>query len=394
MAKTCLLCVLSLLLAPPAQAACDANNRFNFSFSNQPVTNLNYASAYNYSATNALAQSVNVNIAFTTNGLTSNVVGGNALPRIGNDIDNDGGASNTLVIGGTLSGRTASIAGGTRVIVVTFTFATPVRDATIALSNLDYALLTHRDWIMASGTSSAGSYVPAIVTPFGQANNTGPFANGASTLTLGPTTTPFTVTASQAAGTSNSAATSPAGDLSISFAQPVTSIELRYGNYPLQLLELLTGAQLLGIRSISFCPLPVIGVSKASAPYVTAAGDPARFAAPGADVLYAITVTNTGGSPVDLSSMLLADALPPQMIFYNGDIDDGGPLTGNFEFTGGSSGLSLAPGNLAYSNNGGTTYAYAPSAGYDPAVNALRIGPVGTMAANSSFTIRFRARVN
>jgi len=56
--------------------------------------------------------------------------------------------------------------------------------------------------------------------------------------------------------------------------------------------------------------------------------------------------------------------------------------------------VTLTAANVTYSNNGGTTYTYVPAAGYDPAVNRLRFAPGGTMAANSSFTIKFRARIN
>ena len=109
--------------------------------------------------------------------------------------------------------------------------------------------------------------------------------------------------------------------------------------------------------------------------------------------MYALTVSNTGGSPVDANSIVLDDLLPGQTSFFNGDIDGAGPLTTNYEFVAGSSGLTLATGNLTYSNNGGSSYAYAPASGYDAAVNAIRLKPQGTMAANSSFTIKFRAQV-
>jgi hypothetical protein len=111
-------------------------------------------------------------------------------------------------------------------------------------------------------------------------------------------------------------------------------------------------------------------------------------------VVYTITATNSGGSPVDLAGLVLADLLPPQTTFYNGDFDPALPGTDPFQLTAGSSGVTLAAANVAYSNNNGSTYAYTPAAGYDAAVDAVRFSPGGSMAANSSFTIRFRARVN
>ena len=53
------------------------------------------------------------------------------------------------------------------------------------------------------------------------------------------------------------------------------------------------------------------------------------------------------------------------MTFYNGDFDPAAPGTDNFQLTAGTSGVTLSAANVTYSNNGGTTYAYTPAAGYD-----------------------------
>lgn len=55
---------------------------------------------------------------------------------------------------------------------------------------------------------------------------------------------------------------------------------------------------------------------------------------------------------------------------------------------------SLAAANVAYTSNNGATYVYTPAAGVDPLVDGVRYSPTGTMAANSSFSVRFRTRVN
>ena len=86
--------------------------------------------------------------------------------------------------------------------------------------------------------------------------------------------------------------------------------------------------------------------------------------------------------------------LPPNVTFYNGDYNASSPGMGPFELIAGSSGVTLPAAGRAYSNNNGSTYTYAPSAGYDANVDALRLTPSGSMAANSSFTVRFRARIN
>ena len=139
--------------------------------------------------------------------------------------------------------------------------------------------------------------------------------------------------------------------------------------------------------------MPALTVLKSSTTVATAGTDPNRFNIPGSDTFYSITVSNSNTSPVDANAAFISDILPPQMTFFNGDIDGAGPLTGNFEFIPGSSGLTLAAGNLAYSNTSGATYVYAPTAGYDTNVNAIRFNPQGSMAANSSFTVRFRTRI-
>jgi hypothetical protein len=59
----------------------------------------------------------------------------------------------------------------------------------------------------------------------------------------------------------------------------------------------------------------------------------------------------------------------------------------------GTSGVTLAAANISYSNDKGVTWSYAPSNGYDPLVNAIRITPSGNMAANSNFTLSFAASI-
>jgi len=168
-------------------------------------------------------------------------------------------------------------------------------------------------------------------------------------------------------------------------------VTLRYGNYPYGNGEKTTGQQAMGISKLSFCPVPALSVTKTSAPLDTTGST--RFAIPGADMVYTLTVTNSGGSTVDLNSLILTDALPASMTFYNGDFDSTSPGMGPFQLTAGSSNVTLPASGRSYSNNGGVSYSYTPAAGYDSNVNALRLTPSGTMAANSSFTIRFRAKV-
>jgi len=318
--------------------------------------------------------------------------GGTQLPAISNLVT-DGVAAQNLVIGGIFNARTPDIAAGTNVIVTTITFPVPIRDFTIQLNDIDYASNQFRDWLRVVGSNGAQSYTPTMTTPFTNNNSGGPTADASSTVEFGPRATAPVLTSADVAGNSASGNNSNNGTLTAVFPQPVTQVQLRYGNYPLALAELLTGQQAFGIQSLSYCPVPQVTVVKSAAPYATGASDPLRFEIPGADIVYSLTVSNSNSSPVDVGSLQLSDVLPSTMTFYNGDIDGTGPLTTNFEFVSGSSGLTLSSSNLAYSSNGGSSYAYTPAVGYDASVNGVRFAPQGAMAANSSFTIRFRTRI-
>ena len=128
---------------------------------------------------------------------------------------------------------------------------------------------------------------------------------------------------------------------------------------------------------------------------------------PGSVKTYTITVTNQGNGASDANSVRLSDPIPAQgeMVVTN----LGGPGSGPVLFTQGSptSGLTYTFTSLAsttdtleFSNNGGTTWTYTPTAnvnGTDPAVTNFRIVPTGAFAANAgtapSFTIQFRMRI-
>ncbi len=382
----------ALALVPvAASAACPTANQYGFVFNSQAAATLNYAQSYVYTATNPSAQSLNFTVSFLTNGLTSSVIAGAQMPAISTLI-NDDNTSRFLIVGGIFAGRTADVAVNNRVVVTTFTFPTPVRDVTITSSDIDFTTNQFRDWFMAVGRNGANSYIPTLTTPFGQTNNSGPFTNASSALTLGPVATPVAVSAAQAAGVGASPNNNNTGDITLSFAQPVTSVEIRYGNYPLQSGETATGQQGIGIKGVSFCPMPQINLVKSNVPF----SDPVNGTAnskmiPGADVDYTITLSNSGGSPVDVDTSVVGDTLPADVIFFNGDIDPATAGIQNFVFTPGSSGLSLGAGNIVYLNALGTPI--TPSAGYDPNVRTVRWSPQGAMAADSSATIRFRTQI-
>ncbi len=127
------------------------------------------------------------------------------------------------------------------------------------------------------------------------------------------------------------------------------------------------------------------------------------YATPGNDAIYTINVTNSGAGAADTDSMVIIDKLPPETIFYNGDIDDAaGPETDPVAFAQAGAGLSFAYGVDAAFSNGATAPAnfaactYTPNAGYDASVTYICLNPKGAMAAgppDSTFDLSFRVRI-
>jgi uncharacterized repeat protein (TIGR01451 family) len=383
-----------LATSQPAQAACDANNTYSFAFQSVANASLTYGSTYTYTATNPLGATRTFTFRAVNNGLSSIQVNSDNMPQISADLTSGSGGK-TFQIGGTFPSRTANITSNTRTIRLTIAFATPVRDIILNGHDADFTSNQFRDWVHVTGSDGTSTFVPVLSAPAGNNNGAGARTAGASSVNFGADNAPFVLTSNEALGVSTSADVSvTTGDVAISFPQPVTSVTISYGNFPLQSGESTTGQQRFGISQVRFCPMPSLALSKTSAPYITTAGSPDRFNAPGSDVAYTLTVTNSGGSPVDLSSLVLTDVLPTNVTFYNGDYNPAVPGMGPFEMTAGASGVTLPAGGRAYSNNNGSTYVYSPAAGYDANVDAVRLTPSGSMAANSTFTIRFRARVN
>jgi uncharacterized repeat protein (TIGR01451 family) len=383
-----------LWASAPAEAACDANNTYSFAFSSVADASLTYGSTYTYNGTNPLGATRSFTFRAVNNGLSSIQVNSDNMPQISGDLTSGSGGK-TFQIGGTFPSRTASITSNTRTVRLTIAFATPVRDIIVNGHDLDFTSNQFRDWLHVTGTDGTSTFVPVLSAPAGNNNGAGARTATGSSVNFGADTSPYVLTSNEGVGVSASADLSvTTGDVVMSFPQPVTSVTISYGNFPLQSGESTTGQQRFGISQVRFCPMPAITVAKTSAPYITTAGSPDRFNAPGSDVAYTLTVTNSGGSAVDVSTLQLTDVLPTGVTFYNGDYNASSPGMGPFELTAGTSGVTLPAGGRAYSNNNGATYVYTPSAGYDANVDAVRLTPTGSMAANSSFTIRFRARIN
>lgn len=367
----------ALLFAQPALAdSCDTANRYSFDFSSRAAATLSYGSTYNYAATNGGGASRAFSARITQNGLTNTQVAGYQMPAIGTLVTGSDPAKRTLVVGGVFGSRTADINSATRVITVTFTFATPLRDFALTVDDIDFTANQFRDWLAVSGANGAATYAGTLS-----------LAPGAFSATVGPASTPFTIAAGQAVGTGASGNNSGDGTIIASFAQPVTSVIVKYGNYPLGTGESGTGQQAMGISGFSFCPLPAVSLAKTSAP---ASGALGAYNLPDNDVVYTLTVTNAGGSTVDAGSIVISDVMPANFAFKNSAFDGTTALPVKLV---GSAGVTVGSGNIAYRKTGTTTFDYVPASGYDPLIAEIKVTPSGTMAANSTFAIQFSGKI-
>ncbi|WP_428631147.1 hypothetical protein [Sphingopyxis sp.] len=121
---------------------------------------------------------------------------------------------------------------------------------------------------------------------------------------------------------------------------------------------------------------------------------------PGGFANYSLTITAPAGTAPTNNSVIVTDAIPANLSLFVGTYAPGpGPIA----FTPSSSGLTYSFTSLAstaddleFSNNGGTSWTYAPTAdadGVDATVTHVRIRPKGSMIAGSNFTINLRGLV-
>lgn len=386
---------LATASAAQAQTSCDANNRFTLNWDAQTPQNTALGTgARTFTVTNALGASVVVTMTFAANTTSYINSGFGQTPNV--SVQNTGGIAAgefTLFLATDFAAYTTDLGSNTNVAAVRFGFSVPVREVTFRMLDIDFAAGQFRDWVRVSGTNGATTYVPVLTSPYGRNNVSNPGITAPGVTYVAPgTTAGATFVSGDLVGTGAATATQDFGNIVAQFAQPVTQAEVRYGNGPASTMTGTAGVQSISIHDISFCPLPALAMVKTSAPATTVITDPNRFAIPGADIDYTLTVTNSGGSTVDAASATVADVLPANVTFYNGDIDAGTAGTQNYVFTAGTSGLTLGAANITYLNAGGTPI--TPAAGYDPLVRTIRYQPQGTMAANSSYSVRFRTRVN
>ncbi len=129
---------------------------------------------------------------------------------------------------------------------------------------------------------------------------------------------------------------------------------------------------------------------------------------PGSVKLYVVQVANQGAGTVDNNSLFVVDKIPTNTRMFIGDL--GAPGSGPISFVNGSTSSALTwtftalnstTDDLDFSNDGGTTWTYVPTAdatGADAAITDIRMKPKGLMAGqvtgSPSFELQFRVLVN
>jgi parallel beta-helix repeat protein len=128
---------------------------------------------------------------------------------------------------------------------------------------------------------------------------------------------------------------------------------------------------------------------------------------PGSTQLYTVRVTNQGAGAVDNNTVLITDKIPADTKLFVGNL--GAPGSGPVAFVNGTpssaltwtfTALNSTTDDLDFSNNGGTTWTYVPTAdaeGCDAAVTDIRMRPKGTMpgqgTGSPTFDLQFRVVV-
>jgi len=146
---------------------------------------------------------------------------------------------------------------------------------------------------------------------------------------------------------------------------------------------------------------PRVNVTKGSNLYSEAAN--MLFHLPGNDVVYHLTIANSGNQEVDNGTLFIVDQWPANLRFLNGDLDTGGAV--NFAdadsvvWQDNGSGLDFDfARDVRFSNGSGEPSAlnqcdYTPNDGYDPNVRYICIQPKGELQPAGSATFYMRGKI-
>lgn len=190
------------------------------------------------------------------------------------------------------------------------------------------------------------------------------------------------------------------GNMTVDISAPIDSLSIEYGNGNNAPNN--PGRQGISLHDVSFCPNIKADISALKTAAIYDPLSEGLYMVPGNDVVYTLTFINEGTGPTDANSVVLIDAMPDEIEFYNGDMDDNGPITTPVSIIDQSSGLTFNYGNDVRYATGSTQPSsftdctYSPVAGYDPNVNYICLNPKGAMAFGSpdpSFAFLFRARI-
>ncbi len=405
LARLASLSTLLVALAFPVQQAraqsCSAANAFTQDWDAYTDRTLSVAGTTNYTVTNGASQNVTLGVSFGGDTADFAALNGRNTPSINSYMTGGFGTQKALHLGALFDSRHNNINGTNDVIAVTFTFSEPVRDLAFTMVDVDaYTTFTNgvangqfRDWLKVTGSNGGAALTPAMSSNYGSNNTTGgQLLPG--TAFFGPFAGTQPLAASEVVGnpydtTGNSDIDQPNGNVNVSFPVPVTSVTIRYANGPLAYTNGAIGIQGISIHDLKFCTMPKISVAKTVAP-ASPQGSAAHFSLPGNDMVYTLTVTNSGGSQVDGSTLSLTDLLPAQTTMFTGNYSGTGA---SVAFTDSGSGVVCCAGVVSHGSGSPVSFGYTPNGGYDANVTGVRISPTGTMAGNSSFAVRFLVKI-
>ena len=120
------------------------------------------------------------------------------------------------------------------------------------------------------------------------------------------------------------------------------------------------------------------------------------FHTPGADVLYTLSVQNTGSAPLARDGLFFTDPLPPEVDLFTGDL--AGPGSGPVLFDADGTGLTFDPQtDIAYSVGPPAGFSACTAAPTNPALTHLCLRPGGRLGGGTlqpgTATFTFQARI-